>query len=82
MPEGHAIAAFTQARAIAVPVCQNPMKQRMGKVFAASGLAQGRAQMNINSARCLLNAQHWCHAAWHGATLKFRSKLLRLVDVS
>jgi hypothetical protein len=50
MPEGHAIAAFTQARAIAVPACLNPIKLGSLEELAALRQVEARALMNVNGA--------------------------------
>jgi len=50
MPEGNAIAAFTQARAIAVPACHDPIKQGTSEEFAGLGQFEASGLVNVNSA--------------------------------
>jgi hypothetical protein len=50
MPEGHAIAAFTQARAIVVPAGVNLTENGVSGERAALDQAEGRALMSVKSA--------------------------------
>jgi hypothetical protein len=50
MPEGHAIATFTQSRATPVPACRDSIKQGTLEEFAELGLLEAIGLMNVNSA--------------------------------
>jgi hypothetical protein len=68
MPEGHAIAAFTQTGAMAVPASQNPMESGAAGEFVGLDQVDERAPVNVNSARQTPIAQCWCHAARQKST--------------
>ena len=50
MPEGHAIAAFIQAKAIAVPAGLNSIKPGRLEELAALRQVEACAPMNVNGA--------------------------------